>query len=90
MEDKFLYRQAKDLDQKIKKTLCTALLQPHFDYACSSWYSGLSNKSRKQLQICQNKIIIFILVLDPRPHIGHVERKKVNMLSVKNRVRELI
>lgn len=33
---KFMYRQAKDLDEKIKKTLCSALIQPHFDYAWSS------------------------------------------------------
>ena len=46
---KFMYRQAKDFNQKIKKSLCSALIQPHFDYACSSWYSGLSSRSRKQL-----------------------------------------
>ncbi len=33
---KFMYRQAKDLDKKIQKTLCAALIQSHFDYACFS------------------------------------------------------
>ena len=84
-----MYRQAKDLDKAIKKTLCSALIQPHFDYACSSWYSGLKSRSKKQLQICQNKIIRFILGLGSRSHIGQAEREKVNMLSVKNRVKEL-
>lgn len=86
---KFMYRQAKGLNEKIKKTLCTALIQPHFDYACSSWYSGVSSGSKKQLQICQNKIIRFIMGLGPRVHIGQLEREKMNMLSVKNRVKEL-
>ena len=86
---KFMYRQAKDLNQKVKKTLCSALIQPHFDYACSSWYSGVGSKSKKQLQICQNKIIRFIMGVGPRTHIGQTEREKVNMLSVNNRVREL-
>ncbi len=84
-----MYRKAKDLHKKIKKTLCSSLIQPYFDYACSSWYSGLSSRSKKQLQIYQNKIIRFILGLDPRSHIGQVERENVNMLSVKNRVKEL-
>ncbi len=84
MQDENSSRQAKDLDQKIKETLCTALIQPHFEYACSSWHCGLSSKSRKQLQSCRNKIIRFILRLDPSSHIGQVEREKDNMLSVKN------
>ncbi len=75
--------------KKNKKTKCSALIQPHFDYACSSWYSGLKSRSKKQLQICQIKIIRFILGLDPRSHIGQAEREKVNMLSVMNRVKEL-
>ncbi len=82
-----MYRQAKDLDEK--KKLCSALIQPHFDYVCSSWYSGLKSRSKKQLQICQNKIIRFILSLESRSHIGQAEREKVNMLNVKNRVKEL-
>ncbi len=86
---KFMYKQAKDVYEKKKKTLCSVLIQPHFGYACSSWYSGLKSRSKKQLQICQNKITRFILSLDPRSYTGQAEREKVNMLSVKNRVKEL-
>lgn len=85
---RFSYRQAKGFNLKIKKTLCSALIQPHFDYACS-WYSRVSSKSKMQLQICQNKIIRFILGVDPRAHTGQTEREKVNMLSVKNRVKQI-
>ena len=86
---KFLYRQASALNQDIKKTLCSALIQPHFDYACSSWFPGLTSKSKKQLQISQNKIVRFIIGLEHRTHIGVTELKKVNMLKVEERVKQL-
>ena len=47
---KFLYRQANYFDQKIKKTLCSALILCLFDYLISSWYGGLSETSRTKLQ----------------------------------------
>ena len=28
------------LEENIRKSICLALIQCHFDYACSSWYSG--------------------------------------------------
>ena len=57
----FLYRQGHFLNERTRKTLCTALIQCHFDYCCSSWYSALSQKLQKRLQIMQNKMIRFIL-----------------------------
>ena len=39
---KFLYRQGYFLTSSMRKTLCNSLIQCHFDYACSSWYSSLS------------------------------------------------
>ena len=38
---KFLYRQCNFLEEKLRKSICSALIQCHIDYACSSWYSGL-------------------------------------------------
>ena len=35
---KFLYRQSEHLNPQLRRMLCNALLQPHFDYACTSWY----------------------------------------------------
>ena len=35
---KFLYRQAIFLNPACKRLLCNALIQPHFDYGCASWY----------------------------------------------------
>ena len=55
---KFLYRNAKNLDKK-KMLLTSALVQCHFDYGCSMWYTGTC-LLKKKLQITQNKVIRFI------------------------------
>ena len=34
---KFLYRQTTFLNPTCKRPLCNALIQPHFDYGCTSW-----------------------------------------------------
>ena len=46
----FLYRQGHFLNERSRRTLCTALLQCHFDYCCSSWFSSLSTKLKNKLQ----------------------------------------
>ena len=45
---KFLYRQAIFLNPACKRLLCTALIQPHFDYGCTSWYPLLSKAFKKR------------------------------------------
>ena len=67
---KFLYRKSKFLNAHSKKLLVSALLQCHLDYACSSWYSGLTKTTQKKLQICQNKMVRYTLEYDNRHHIG--------------------
>ena len=47
----FLYRNAHLLDLRCRKTLCSALIQPYFDYCCSSWYEGLSAKYKARLDV---------------------------------------
>jgi hypothetical protein len=86
---KFLYRQANCLDQNSRKILCTALIQCHFDYAASSWYSGLSQKSKIRLQTSQNKMVRFILNKGPRTHVGQSELSTIQYLNVNNRVKFL-
>ena len=34
---KFLYRKNKFLTPTLHRKLCNAIIQPHFDYACSAW-----------------------------------------------------
>ena len=38
----FLYRQSSYLSYPLKRTLCNSLIQPHFDFACCTWYPNLS------------------------------------------------
>ena len=85
----FLYRQGHFLNQRTRQTLCTALIQCHFDYCCSSWFSSLSAKWKHKLQVMQNKIIRFILKLEPRSHIGREEFEKLGMLKVEDRIKQL-
>ena len=56
-ELKFLYRQAIFLNPACKRLLFNALIQPYFDYGCTSWYPLLSKAFKKRFQIAQNKSI---------------------------------
>ena len=85
---KFLYRKQSFLDQTLRRLLCNALIQPHFDYACSSWYPNLNKKLTKKLQTAQNKCIRFCLSLGNRQHIGVEEFKQINWLPTKERVEQ--
>ena len=44
---KFLYRKNSFLTPGLQRMLCNALIQPHFDYACSAWYPNLNAKLKK-------------------------------------------
>ena len=77
---KFLYRYKDYLNTKSRKTLCTALIQCHFDYSCSSWFPGINKGLSDKLQVLQNKMIRFILNLKYRDHIGYKELKEAVFL----------
>lgn len=87
---KFLYRKQKFLNLYTKKLLVMSLIQCHFDYACSFWYPGLSKLLKNRLQITQNKIIRFVLKMDPRSHIGPDVFKSLGWLPVSKRVDQII
>ena len=87
---KFLFRKQKFLNLHSKKLLVMSLIQCHFDYACSFWYPGLSQLLRNRLQVTQNKMIRFVLKLDPRSHIGSDEFKSLGWLPVSKRVDQII
>ena len=55
----FLYRQNEFLNLKLRRLLCNSLTQPHFDYACISWYPLINQKMRNKLQVTQKKCIRF-------------------------------
>lgn len=86
---KFLYRKARNVDLHTKRMLVSALIQCHFDYASTSWYTGLTKKYKTKLQCTQNKMIRYLLNAPPRQHIGSHEFKLVGMLPVALRVDQL-
>ena len=60
---KFLYWKQRFLTYPLRR--CNALIQPHYDYACSAWYPSLSKRLLKKIQISENKCIRYCLKLDP-------------------------
>ena len=48
---KFLYHKNKFLTPTLRRMLCNALIQPHFDYACSVWYTELNKKLKKKISV---------------------------------------
>ena len=53
---KLLYRKNGFLTPTLRRRLCNAIFQPHFDSACSAWYPNLNEKLKKKIQIAQNCI----------------------------------
>ncbi|MEO1917133.1 MAG: reverse transcriptase family protein, partial [Candidatus Thioglobus sp.] len=47
---KFLYRNQNYLCYSLRRLLCNALIQPHFDFACLAWYPNLTKKIKMKLQ----------------------------------------
>jgi len=87
---RFLYRKNKFLTPQLRRLLCNALIQPHFDYACTSWYPNLNKSLKKKLQTAQNKCIRFCLLLPSRTHLGANEFKKINWLNIEDRFKQIV
>ena len=85
---RFLYRYRNILNTDLRKLLCQALIQPHFDYACCSWFDGLSKSSQTKLQVSQNKMIRYILSLGNRVSVTASEFRQSGFLRVEQRVRQ--
>ena len=67
---RFLYGKNAFLTPKLRFLLYNALIQPHFDYACSAWYPNLTKKLKNRIQTTQNKCLRFCLHLDKSKHIS--------------------
>ena len=74
----FLHRKNKYLTSNLHSLICNALIQPHFDYACSAWYPNLSKKLKNRIQTSQSKCIRFCLQLDKMSHISQKEFETIN------------
>lgn len=86
---KFMYRKANCLSKETRNILSMALIQCHFDYSCSSWYAGVSQKMKKSLQVAQNKTVRFINSMGPRDSVGRPELATLGLLNVEDRVQQL-
>ena len=83
---KFLFRKQLYLDSRERKLLSSSLVQPLFDYACNSWYIGLTKKLKTRFQTAQNKLVRYILGLSPRQSLSVADFNKLNWLNVDCRV----
>ena len=87
---RFLYRKHNVLNAPLRRLLCNALIQPHFDYASQSWFPNLSKALSNKIQCAQNKCIRFCLNLGNRAHLGKKEFNDINWLPINERVNQRI
>ena len=87
---KFLHRKNDFLTLDLRRLLCKALIQPHFDYVCSSGFPNLNQKLKKKLQTTQNKCIRFCLQLSSRTRLTFQHLEKINWLPIKKSVYQSI
>ena len=85
-----MYRHRNSLGKMSRQLLSSALIQPHFDYAATTWYMGSTEHLKHKLQVTQNKVVRFILNKPPRQHIGQNELDMVNLLNTEHRVKQLM
>ena len=86
----FSHQKNKYFTPNLRRLLCNALIQPHFDYACSAWYPNLSKKLKNKIQTLQNKCIRFCLQLDEMSHISQKEFETINWLPIKERYNQCV
>ena len=84
-----MYRKANCLSKDTRKTLPMAPIQCHFDYSCSSWYAGVSQKMKNSLKVAQNKTVRFINNMGSRSSVGKPELASLDFLNIEDRVKQL-
>ena len=87
---KFLYRKNSFLKPALRRLLCDALIQPHFDYASSAWYPNLIKKLKHRIQTTQNKCMRLCLQLTKLKHISYEEFECLNWLPVTYRLKQCV
>ena len=87
---KFLYWKNRFLSKDLRKLICNARIQPHFDYACAVWYPNLNKKYKNKLQVLQNNCIRFCLQLDNIEHIGTEHFDKISCLPIEQRFKQCL
>ena len=86
---RFLGRISPYVNSSAMRTLAGALIQCHYDYACTSWYRGISKPLKAKLQTSQNKLVRLLLKLNPRAHLTSTHFSSLGWLRVEERVSHL-
>ena len=87
---KFLCLKNSFLTPALRRLLCNALRQPHFDYAYFAWYPNLTKKLNHRIQTIQNKCIRFCLKLEQLKHISHEGFERLNWLPATYRFKQCV
>ena len=88
---KFLYRKNRFLIPELRRMLCNALIQPHFDYACPAWYPNLNQKNEKKKKRYKLRKINKILpTTSQMHHISEEDFRFINRLPTSKRVDQCI
>ena len=87
---KFIYRKNSFLTSVLRRLLCSALIQLHFDYACSAWYPNLTKKLKHRIQTTQNKCMRFCSKSDKLKHISYEDFERLNWLPVTYRFKQCV
>jgi len=64
-------------------------MQSHFDYSCSSWYTGVSEALKNELQRTQHNTVTFIKIIDQKTSIKQIELSSLGFLDLENRMEQL-
>jgi len=88
---RYKHRKANCLSDEIRKTVGIVLMQCHFDYSCSSWYSGIFHvfENKNKLQVVQNKTKTFIKSMGQGTNIKQMYLFSLGYVNVDNRVKQL-
>ena len=86
---KFLWRQAKFLNQYSKRLLASSIILCHFVYACFAWHGSLQKLYQQKLQILQNKTIRFVLDCPSRSHVEIAKFKELNWIPFSKRAKQI-
>ena len=86
----YLFRKKHFLTPSLNCLLCNALIQQHFDYACTAWYPNLNKELKNKTQTTQNKFVRFCLNLDTMAHISQNKFEKLNWFPISDRINQCI
>ena len=78
------------LTPAFRRLLSNAIIQPHFDCGCSSWFPLLKKNLKIKLKKAQNKHIRFCLNLSLRSRIDPSHFRKIKFRPARDRVEHWI